>query len=126
MPQRDFFKNVMDGLLSNRTDQPDQALLVHCGEDGGTVNAYALVKIIDVASEQKVPRKVCFIDCFAVAENARRKGIGSLLFEAVKRFGREQGCNAVQLGVDAENGGAIKFYEKMGLSPRTYILTEDI
>lgn len=122
MPSYEFFEKGVEEILAD----DEQTVLVSCEENGDKINAYAVVKMIDVDSEQKIPRRVCFIDCFAVAERARRKGVGSLLFNAVKEFGREQGCNAVQLGVDAENGDAIKFYEKMGLSPRTFILTEQL
>lgn len=122
MPSYDFFEKEIEEILAD----DKQTVLVSCEESGDNINAYAVFKIMDINSEQKAPRKVCFIDCFAVAERARRNGVGSLLFNAVRQFGREQGCNAVQLGVDAENGDAIKFYEKMGLSPRTFILTEQI
>lgn len=122
MPSHEFFEMGIEEILAD----DEQTVLVNCEENENKINAYAVLKIIDVSSEHKIPRRVCFIDCFAVAEGARRRGIGSLLFNAVKEFGREQGCNAVQLGVDAENGGAIKFYKKMGLSPRSFILTEHI
>lgn len=122
MPSHEFFEKGIEEILSD----DEQTVLVNCEESENKINAYAVLKLIDYNSEQIIPRRVCFIDCFAVAERARRKGVGSLLFDAVKEFGREQGCNTVQLGVDAENGGAIKFYEKMGLSPRTFIMTEKI
>lgn len=122
MPSYEFFEKGIEEILAD----DEQTVLVNCEESENKINAYAVLKLIDINFEQKIPRKVCFIDCFAVAEETRRKGVGSALFDAVKEFGREQGCNAVQLGVDAENGGAIKFYEKMGLSPRTFILTEQI
>ncbi len=97
-------------------------------EDGETVilvsadcepNGYAVIKIIDVNTEDKYPRRMCYIDCFAVAENARRHGIGTALFGEVKRFARENGCTSVQLGVAACNTGAMEFYRRMGLVPRT-------
>lgn len=122
MPSCEFFEKGIEEILAD----DEQTVLVNCEESENKINAYAVLKLIDYNSEQIIPRRVCFIDCFAVAEGTRRKGVGSALFDAVKEFGREQGCNTVQLGVDAENGGAIKFYEKMGLSPRTFILTEQI
>lgn len=122
MPSYEFFEKGIEEILADE----EQTILVNCEESGNIINAYAVLKTADYDLEQIVPQKVCFIDCFAVAEGARRKGVGSLLFEAVKDFCREQGCNTIQLGVDAENGGAIKFYEKMGLSPRTFILTKQI
>ncbi len=121
MPREELFKSAVFDILSNE----GQTVLVFEDEDQ-VIRGYALVKIIDVKDEMKPPRKVCFIDCFAVAEKARRQGIGTSLFEGVKNFAKENGCNAVQLGVDAENGSARSFYKKMGLIPRSIIMTEDI
>ena len=95
-----------------------QKVLVYEGDVSGRIEAYATVRLIEVDSPEKPPRRVCFIDCFAVAESSRRKGIGTELFEAVKAFGREKGCDCVQLGVSAGNADAVSFYEKMGLKPR--------
>lgn len=112
MPGREWFSGRISEILTDK----EQTVLVH---DSGGINAYAVVKIIDVNTEEKRPRRVCYIDCFAVSESCRRRGIGTELFNAVKAFGRENGCTYVQLGVCASNTDAVKFYEKMGLVPRT-------
>lgn len=113
MPERRWFSDRIGEILNDG----GQTVLVH--ESGGRVNGYAVVKIMDVNTEEKIPRRMCYIDCFAVAESCRRKGIGTELFNAVKAFGEESGCTSVQLGVSACNTGAAAFYEKMGLAPRT-------
>lgn len=112
MPADEFFENKIREILNGG----EQSVFV---SDNSGLDGYAVVKIIDVDSEDKPFRRVCFIDCFAVAKRARRKGIGTALFEAVNAFARENGCTSVQLGVSACNGGAIGFYKKMGLLPRT-------
>lgn len=112
MPERGWFSQRLSEILSDS----GQTVLVY---DSGGINAYVVVKIIDVNTEEKRPRRVCYIDCFAVSESYRRRGIGTELFNAVKAFGRENGCTSVQLGVSACNTDAVKFYEKMGLAPRT-------
>lgn len=112
MPEREWFSQKLSEILSDS----GQTVLVH---DSGGINAYAVVKIMDVNTEEKRPRRVCYIDCFAVSEDCRRRGIGTELLGAVKAFGRENGCTYVQLGVCASNTDAVKFYEKMGLVPRT-------
>ena len=122
MPSYEFFEKGIEEILADE----EQTVLVNCEDSGNKINAYAVLKLIDYNFEQFIPQRVCFIDHFAVAESSRRKGVGSLLFNAVKEFGREQGCDTVRLGVDAENGGAIKFYEKMGLTPRTITMTDRI
>ncbi|MCM1164532.1 MAG: GNAT family N-acetyltransferase [Lachnospiraceae bacterium] len=119
MPSGGFFRERLSETLS------DSGYTVLVNDDNG-VNGYAVVKIVDVDSEEKPPRRVCFIDCFAVAEGCRRRGVGTELFGAVAAFGKERGCTDVQLGADACNADALAFYEKMGLSPRTVIMEKRI
>lgn len=113
MPADWWFTERIRGIL----EDGESVVPVH--ESGGEIDGYAVVKVMDVDTADKYPRRMCYIDCFAVAENARRQGIGTALFEAVKRFAREHGCTSVQLGVTACNTGAVEFYGKMGLTPRT-------
>lgn len=113
MPEREWFSERIAEILND----VGQTVFVH--ESGGKLDGYAVVKIMDVNTEEKIPRRMCYIDCFAVAEEYRRTGVGTELFGAVKSFAREQGCTSVQLGVTACNTGAVAFYEKMGLVPRT-------
>lgn len=113
MPEDWWFTERIRGIL----EDGESAVLVH--ESGGELNGYAVVKVMEVDTADKYPRRMCYIDCFAVAENARRQGIGTALFEEVKRFALEHDCTSVQLGVTACNTGAVEFYGKMGLTPRT-------
>ena len=112
MPEREWFVERVADILSD----VGQKVLVY---DSGVIEAYAVIRKIEVDTPDKPPRRVCFIDQFFVLESRRRQGIGTELFEAVKAFGREKGCTSVQLGVSAGNAGAVEFYEKMGLTPRT-------
>lgn len=119
MPEREWFS----GRISEILNDIGQTVMVY---DDGEINAYAVVKIMDVNTEDKMPRRMCYIDCFAVSEGCRRRGIGTELFNAIKRWGRENGCTSVQLGVTACNTGAVAFYEKMGLVSRTIQMEERI
>ena len=112
MPEPEWFENRMSEILNDI----GQRVLVY---DSGGIKAYAVIRKIEVDTPDKPPRRVCFIDQFFVLENCRRQGIGTELFNAIKAFGREKGCTTVQLGVSAGNAGAVEFYEKMGLIPRT-------
>lgn len=59
--------------------------------------------------------KTLYIDDLCVDENCRGQHIGSVLYEAVKKFAKEQGCYNVTLNVWECNPSARKFYEKAGL-----------
>ena len=61
--------------------------------------------------------KTLYIDDLCVDENCRGQHIGSVLFEAVKKFAKEQGCYNVTLNVWECNPSARKFCEKAGLKP---------
>lgn len=58
--------------------------------------------------------KTLYIDDLCVDENCRGQHIGSVLYEAVKKFAKEQGCYNVTLNVWECNHLARKFYEKEG------------
>ncbi len=115
MPEREWFSERIAEILNDH----GQTVFVH---ENGVIDGYVVVKIMDVNTEEKFPRRMCYIDCFAVAQNCRRQGIGAELFGAVKAFYKERGCTSVQLGVTACNTDSVAFYNEMGLVPRTIIM----
>ncbi|HET7368446.1 MAG TPA: GNAT family N-acetyltransferase [Gaiella sp.] len=50
----------------------------------------------------------------AVVPNARGKGVGSALLEALLERARTEGHDAISLSVDRNNAGAIELYERYG------------
>ena len=60
--------------------------------------------------------KTLYIDDLCVDEAVRGKRIGAILYEHVLDFAKKSLCYNVTLNVWACNEGALKFYEKMGLS----------
>ena len=63
-------------------------------------------------------RKELYIDDLCVDENCRGKGIAKTLYAYVTDYAQNCGCAFVTLNVWCGNDGAMKFYEKMGLTPR--------
>lgn len=61
--------------------------------------------------------KTLYIDDLCVDENCRGQHVGTLLYEAVKKFAKESGCYNVTLNVWECNSAAMKFYQKVGLVP---------
>ena len=94
--------------------------------DEGGINAFAAVKILDVNSEEKCPRRLCYIDCFAVDERCRRQGVGSRLMEHIREFAKENACTSVQLGVSGFNKSAHEFYHAIGFTERTFVMEQKI
>ncbi|MBR5006280.1 MAG: GNAT family N-acetyltransferase [Clostridia bacterium] len=87
------------------------------GED--KVIGYAFCRIKEQpASDYMVKFTSLFIDDLCVDANARRQGVGELLFEFVKREAKRLGCYEVTLNVWAGNEHAERFYEKMGMKTK--------
>lgn len=67
-------------------------------------------------------RKELYIDDLCVEETARGMGVATRLYHHVLDYARERGCAFVTLNVWCGNSGAMAFYEKMGLTPRSITL----
>ena len=63
-------------------------------------------------------RKEVYIDDLCVEENCRGQGIAKALYEYTCAWAKDLGCAFVTLNVWCGNEGAMKFYEKMGMTPR--------
>ena len=63
--------------------------------------------------------KTLYIDDLCVDENERGGGIGRALYEHVIAFAKEAGCYNVTLNVWAFNENAMRFYERLGLTPQS-------
>lgn len=114
MPQ-EYFNEKLSAYLQGE----DQSILVN---DNGGVNAYAAVKLINIDDPTKYPRRVCMVDCFAVKECFRRRGIGKSLMAFVSQYAKEQGCTDLRLGVRAFNENAYNFYKSVGFNERTKMM----
>ena len=63
-------------------------------------------------------RKELYIDDLCVDENRRGRGIAKALYAHVCDYAKSRGCSYITLNVWCGNEGAMKFYEKAGLTPR--------
>lgn len=59
-----------------------------------------------------------YIDDLCVEETCRGQGVAKALYHHVCAWAKDLGCAFVTLNVWCGNDGAMKFYEKMGLTPR--------
>ena len=58
-----------------------------------------------------------YIDDICVDEAARGRGVGRALFDHICAFARAAGCYNLTLNVWTCNPGAMRFYERLGLTP---------
>lgn len=61
----------------------------------------------------KVESGVVYINQVIVAEDAREKGIGTMLINKVEKFGKENGAHKIWL-ITGENWSEVEFYKKLG------------
>ena len=93
---------------------------IFIAEMDGQVAGYCFcIHKIFPESPSSVARTELYIDDLCVDESCRGQKIAYQLFEHVKVFAREQGCVFISLNVWNGNDGAMKFYEKLGMKPRS-------
>ena len=63
--------------------------------------------------------RTLYIDDICVDEAARGRGVGRALYERCAAYARELGCRRLTLNVWAFNEPARRFYEEMGMKPRS-------
>ena len=69
-----------------------------------------------------VGRQELYIDDLCVDENHRRMGIANALYSHTLSYAKATGCNMVTLHVWNGNDGAVRFYEKMGMTTRYFMM----
>ena len=72
-----------------------------------------------IESDKQVTRDVMFIDCMAVDEQLRGRGIGRKLFEFAKNILHKKSFDGLELQVNARNQSARRFYENYGFKEKS-------
>lgn len=93
----------------------DETPVFVAADDSGEVVGYAFCVMKQPPfSTNMRPVRTLYIDDLCVDENCRGQHVGTILFDHVKRYAREQGCYDVTLNV-WEGNSAREFYDKMGM-----------
>lgn len=97
----------------------DESKPIFVAVKGGFVAGYCFCQIRKTAdSSVLTDRTELYIDDLCVDEGCRGQGIARALYEQVTGYAGELGCGFITLNVWCGNDGAMKFYEKAGLTPR--------
>ncbi len=101
----EFFQSVFESA--------DQDILV--AEEDGKILGFSHVMILE---QKKVaclkPETLVYIQDLDVLESRRSQGIGTLLMEASKRYGKEHGVDFIRTQEFPQNIDGMRFYEKNG------------
>ncbi len=110
-------KKYTDKQLEELLQEKDMTIFI--AESDGLVCGEVFCTIKQTIGENALHDcKTLYIEDVCVDKSVRGKKIGTLLFDYVKRFAKEQGCYNMTLNVWAFNESAAKFYEKMGFKPQ--------
>ena len=92
-------------------------------DDADRVMGYAFCIYQTVEGEASLmDRKTLYLDDLCVDETLRGRHIGQALYRYVLDVARENGCDAVALNVWCLNEGAVRFYEKCGMTPLKVVM----
>ena len=101
----------------------DETKPIFVAVDGETVAGYCFCVLKDYrGSGVQTDRVEVYIDDLCVDESRRGGGVATALYRHVTDYAKGLGCAFISLNVWCGNESAMKFYEKMGLTPRHIML----
>ena len=116
-----FFRPTLIGfteaVFQTWLAEPDELNLV--AEIGGSVVGYTRAGRFSgsFSNEFVFPRRGVHVGVLAVAEEARRQGVGRALFSAVEKWAEEFEAESIGLDVSPLNATARAFYTSLGYAP---------
>lgn len=107
-------KKYTDAELKEIFQNDKTPVFVACINGGVVGYAFCIFKQF-VNDNNLTDIKTLYIDDLCVDKNVRGRHIGTALYEYVLSYAKQNGFYNVTLNVWADNPGAVKFYEKIGL-----------
>ena len=97
----------------------DESRPVWCAVDGERFLGYCFCQWQEYHdSSVSTDRRELYIDDLCVDEAVRGRGVATALFRHVTEAARASGTDFITLNVWRGNDSALRFYEKMGMTPR--------
>lgn len=115
----DLFLNVDEVISRDNFKEMIQAKEIFVVKKQSKIVGYITFNIQEKTNPSMRYRKQINIDAICVDEENRGEGIGTLLLEYVKKYGKENNCTDMYLTVNEENEKAIKVYEKFGFKVKS-------
>ncbi|ANZ48398.1 acetyltransferase [Erwinia phage vB_EamM_Caitlin] len=84
------------------------------------------VGFLSFAISGKNAQKWLWIHNFYVDSSQRGKGVGTLLMDTVKEYGKAKGCRFMQLTVLDNNDAALAMYQKMGFQTEMQDMVKEL
>ena len=116
----DLFKGPTTKYTADelRTIFADDATPVFvCADESGRVLGHGFCVLQHFGGRLMETCDTLYIDDICVDENARCLGVGRAIYAHILDYARGLGCHNVTLNVWTCNPGAMRFYEKLGMTP---------
>ncbi|HFI0353545.1 TPA: N-acetyltransferase family protein [Streptococcus suis] len=110
--------------LRELLDNPAKPIFVY--EVEGKVVGHLFCELRTATGDVLEPVKTLFIDDLCVADSVRGQKIGEQLYDFALSYAKEQGCHNLTLNVWADNAGAVRFYERLGMKPQMFRMEQII
>ena len=101
----------------------DESRPIWCAVDEDKFLGYCFCQWVEYRdSTVSTDRRELYIDDLCVDESVRGRGVATTQFAHVRFMARLEGTDFITLNVWQGNDSALRFYQKMGMTPRKTIL----
>jgi len=115
---RDGAQKYDAAALGELLKDPARPIFIY--EENGQVLGYCFCIHKQYAGDPVLAdRKELYIDDLCVDEACRGRGLATALYRHVTEYAKRSGCQFLTLNVWAGNDNAQRFYEHMGMTPRS-------
>lgn len=115
----DLFLSVDEVISKEDFEEMVQAKEILVAKIKDEIVGYITFNIKEKNNPSMRYRKQLQIEAICVDEKNRGKGIGKVLLNKVKGFGKENDCTDLYLTVNEENRNAIRVYEEFGFKVKS-------
>ena len=119
----DGIENGYAAFLGRALQSPEDCVFV--ADDDGEIVGYTYAAL-EPLSWKDLRGPAGFVHDVAVAENSRRKGVGTLLMKAAMDWLREHGAPRVILGTAALNQAAHALFHRLGFRDTMIEMTKEL
>ena len=111
-PTTKYTREALQDILSD-----EQTPVFVCVDDDDRVLGHGFCVMQHSGGQLMEEHDTLYIDDICVDEAARGKHVGEAIYRHILEYARSLDCYNVTLNVWTCNPGAMKFYEKLGLTP---------